>query len=349
MSRMIIERFLTLFGGLGMMLYAMSLIEFAIEKLAWPTMTRLLEKFTKNSRTGAGLGTITTAIIQSSGTITLLLIAFVGAGVMQLPNAISVVLGANVGTTITGVRVAAFGFWSFDIAKLSMLFIGIGGIGTLVTRGKHPWKELFLFIFGFGLVFLGIDMMKDSMMFITEGLNLAQYTNYSVRTFFFIGAIVTTLVQSSTTITVLTLAALTAWAISFPASVAIVIGANLGTTSTAILASLGGQTVKRQLAFSHVTYNILSCLIGMIFIHQLVWISNVWLGLANQPALSNAVLNLIFNALTSIPFIIFLPLYVKVLKRLIPDKKPSTTPTNKDVIIEKTIKQRMKAADKSVL
>lgn len=226
---------------------------------------------------GATMGTVTTAVVQSSGTITLLLIAFVGAGVMQLPNAISVILGANVGTTITGVRVAAFGFGSFDIAKLSMLFIGIGGIGTLITRGRHPWKELFLFIFGFGLVFLGIDMMKDSMMFITEGLNLAQYTDYGVRTFFIVGAIVTTLVQSSTTITVLTLAALTAGAISFPASVAIVFGANIGTTSTAILASLGGSTIKRQLAFSHVTYNVLSCIIGMIFIHQFIWIANVGL------------------------------------------------------------------------
>lgn len=349
MSRTIIERLMTLFGGLGMMLYAMSLIEFATEKLAWPTMTRLLERFTKNPRAWATMGTITTAIVQSSGTITLLLIAFVGAGVMQLPNAISVILGANIGTTITGVRVAAFGFGSFDIAKLSMLFIGVGGIGTLATRGKHPWKELFLFLFGFGLVFLGIDMMKDSMMFITEWLNLAQYTDYGVRTFFLIGAIVTTLVQSSTTITVLTLAALSAGAISFPASVAIVIGANLGTTSTAILASFGGQTVKRQLAFSHVTYNLLSCLLGMIFIHQFIWISNVWLGLANNPALSNAVLNLIFNVVTSIPFLIGLPLFVKVLKRLIPDKKVEAVTINEEVIVEKTIKESMKVTEEGVL
>lgn len=230
-----------------------------------------------------------------------------------------------------------------------MLFIGIGGIGTLATRGRHPWKELFLFLFGFGLVFLGIDMMKESMMFITEGLNLAQYTDYGVWTFFIVGAIVTTLVQSSTTITVLTLAALTAGAISFPASVAIVIGANLGTTSTAILASFGGQAVKRQLAFSHVTYNLLSCLLGMIFIHQFIWISNVGLGLASQPALSNAVLNLIFNAVTSIPFIIGLPLFVRFLKKLIPDKKSESAHISEEVIVEKTIKKSMKVAEEVVL
>ena len=162
--------------------------------------------------------------------------------------------------------------------------------------------------------------MKESVEILQQTLDIAAYADFGLPAFFVIGIIITIILQSSSAVGVITLTALSSQIIDFPASIAIVMGANIGTTFTGIIASLGGKTIKRQLAVAQVLFNVISGIIGIIFFWQYIRLTQTFLGI-QDPIMGNAVLNFIFNFTTSLAFAPFLVQFSRWIEKLIPEKE----------------------------
>ncbi len=250
-----------LIGGLGMFLYGMKIMSEGLQKIAGERMRKILAALTNNRIVGALVGLAVTAIIQSSSATTVMVVGFVNAGLLSLVQSIGVVLGANVGTTITAQLIA------FKITKFALPAIGVGVGLKLFSRNK---KYVYIgeILLGFGLLFYGLSTM--------EGAFKPLRTNAEFRDIFllvgdykllgvFIGALLTVIVQSSSATIGITLALATSGLISFEGSVALILGENIGTTITANLAAIGTNVAARRTAFSHFLFNILGVIYMLIF------------------------------------------------------------------------------------
>ena len=308
----------TFLGWLGVFLFGMYTFEHAIRILTGDTFKERLERYTHGACKSILWWTIVTGIVQSSTLVSLICIAFVGAGVMHLSNAIGMVIGANIGTTLTSVLVARLWFGKISISAFAFPIIAIGWI-SLIFLKKQRSKERAKLLIWFWLLFLGLDIMKESIEIIQETFNLAQYADRSLAIFFLIWLLLTWAIQSSSATWVITLAALSAWIISFPASIAIVMWANIGTTITPVLASLEGKPIKRQVALSQVLFNIISAIIWIILFRPLIWLVQEILWFKENLIMWNALLNLIFNTLTALLFVPFLQKFTKRIRKIIPD------------------------------
>lgn len=163
--------------------------------------------------------------------------------------------------------------------------------------------------------------MKESVEMIRDTFDISIYSSLPLIGFGILGMVFSAMMSSSGALGIITLAAVDGGIISFPASVAIMMGANIGTTWTAFLASLGGGKAKRQVAMSHVLFNVLSTIIGIVFFWQYIWISNDLLGFKDNPAMSNAVLAVIYNVNTVVLFGFFIKPFTRLILRLVPDKE----------------------------
>src|SRR5690606_29051241 len=173
--------------------------------------------------------------------------AFLGGGMMALSHSLGVMMGANLGTTVTAWMVATLGF-KLNIADLSFPFLAIGTLTYLVMEGRPVLKNIGSFLIGFGLLFLGLDFMKDTIEQVAGQLELSTFAGLGLWVFLLIGLVITALIQSSSAMIVIVLSALHGDLITLYQAVAMVIGANIGTTSTVVLASLNGTADKRRLA-----------------------------------------------------------------------------------------------------
>lgn len=229
------------------------------------------------------------------------------------------IVGANIGTTFQGIWISWLGF-SYNIQDFALPLLAVGGVMTVLS----PYKYISLIgkcLLGLGFLFLGLDFMKDNMESLGNYFNLKQYITLGPIFYFFLGTLLTVLIQTSSGLTALTLAALYSGFITFPLAVALVIGANMGTTSTAIIASIGGRVIKRQVARSHVFFNVLSSLIGALFFWQFIWFINTFLGLEKNPVMALAVFNVLFNIVTAVLFFPFMYRFVAWTQKLFPEKK----------------------------
>ncbi|HMT01670.1 MAG TPA: Na/Pi symporter [Candidatus Absconditabacterales bacterium] len=252
------------FGGLGLFLFGMFLFEETVAGLTTRSFKNLLQYSTNSLGKSLMAGTLSTMAVQSSGIITLLTIGFVGAGIIGLKSAVGIVIGSNIGTTFQGLMIALLGF-KFDIASFALPLVALGGVGHLIFSRYETIKKLFLILFGFGLLFLGLDFMNASVESFARSFDFQQFRDYGLFFFFLLGIFLSALMQSSSLANALTLSALHAGIISLPIGMAVVLGTNIGTTSTAILASLGGKSGKRQVAATHLFFNLYSSFIGFIF------------------------------------------------------------------------------------
>ena len=221
-------------AGLGIFLLAMVLLEDSLEKLAGRPFKKFLRRHTDRPVKAILSGTFVTAILQSSSVVSLMVLAFVGAGIIELKNAIGIIIGSNLGTTFTGWVVAIFGF-NFDIEEFTLPFIAFGGL-SMVFFAKR--EKLFLFgqlIIGFGFLFLGLDYMKSSIALLAENFDISPFAAYSPYLLFLVGFVLTAIIQSSSAAMVIALSALYAQIITLEAAAAMVIGNDLGTTTTVIL------------------------------------------------------------------------------------------------------------------
>ena len=242
-----------LLAGLGLFLFAMNQLEVALKKLAGKRFRRFLRYSTDKPVSSAFGGIIATAIVQSSSLIGLIVLAFVGAGIIPLVNAIGIVLGSNLGTTFTGWVVATLGF-KLNLTAFIYPLVALGGLSYGLLKGHL--RSISQIILSLALLLMGLDFMKDSVGTLTEHVDIKLLSDYPLIVYLFVGVIFTAIIQSSSATMMITLSALYAGIIPLPAAAALVIGADLGTTSTILLGSLQGLVAKRRLAMAHVLFNL---------------------------------------------------------------------------------------------
>ena len=252
--------FLRLIGSLGLFLYGMKIMSEGLQKFAGDSLRRILTAMTTNRVTGVLPGVLITALIQSSSATTVMVVSFVNAGLLTLTQSIGVIMGANIGTTVTAWLISALGF-KVDIAAFSLPLLAFGI--PLLFSGKSSRKSVGEFIFGFSFLFMGLQALKanapdlganpEMLAFVQ---NYADMGFFSIILFLFIGAILTMIVQASAATMAITLIMCANGWIDYQLGVALVLGENIGTTITANLAALTGNTQARRAALAHLAFNI---------------------------------------------------------------------------------------------
>ncbi|MDO4770434.1 Na/Pi cotransporter family protein [Porphyromonas sp.] len=252
--------FLTLIGSLGIFLYGMKIMSEGLQKIAGDKMRSILSAMTKNRLLGVFTGVLITALVQSSSATTLMVVSFVNAGLLNLAQAVTVIMGANVGTTVTAWVIALFGF-KVDIASFAIPLIALSI--PFIFSGNSTRKSWGEFIIGFAFLFIGLQFLKNNVPDLKsnpEALAFLQsYTDMgfgSVIIFLLLGTILTIIVQSSSATVAITLIMCSKGWISFDLAAAMVLGENIGTTVTANIAALGANVPARRAAIAHLIFNV---------------------------------------------------------------------------------------------
>lgn len=257
--------FLGLLGAVGLFLYGMKVMSEGLQKVAGDRLRNILGIMTRNRVTGVITGILITALIQSSSASTVMVVSFVNAGLMNLGQAMAVIFGANVGTTATTWIISAFSF-EVNISDYSILLLAIGVPMMFMKKGTY--KSMGEFLVGFCFLFMGLDLISVYVPNLQENPEmLAFVTKYtalgagSVLIFFILGIIFTMVAQSSAATFAITLIMCSQGWISFSLGCAIILGGNIGTTITPVLASLSGNLAAKRTAMGHVLFNVLGSLV----------------------------------------------------------------------------------------
>lgn len=256
--------FLSLLGSLGLFLYGMKIMSEGLQKAAGDRLRSLLSAITSNRFLGALTGLFITAMIQSSSATTVMVVSFVNAGLLNLTQAIGVIMGANIGTTATAWVISLLGF-KVEISAFTIPMMAIGI--PLIFSKKSNLNAIGEFIFGFALLFLGLEFLKNSMPDLQSSPEalafLSKYTGMgygSILIFLLIGSVLTLIVQSSSAMVAITLVMCAQGWIPFHIGAAMILGENIGTTITANLAALSANTTAKRAAFSHLLFNVFGVL-----------------------------------------------------------------------------------------
>jgi phosphate:Na+ symporter len=309
-----------LLAGIGIFLFGMYLLEESIKMLSGRAFKTFIKNYTNTRFKSILTGTFSTAVLQSSSAVTLIVIAFVGAGMMTLVNAMGVIIGSNLGTTFTSWLVATIGF-KFSIESLAMPIIAIGGLGLIFLGKTGKYANLSKLLVGFGFIFLGLDYMKVSVTGLVETIPLEYLKNQNFFVYIFAGFLITGLVQSSSAAVALVLSAVYSGMIGFPEACSMVIGVNVGTTLTVILGTFGGTTAMKRVAFSHFLFNILTAIIAALLFSVIVNLVTNSFDVANDPVTGIAIFHTIFNVLGVVVFTPFVGYIAKLIKKVYPEKK----------------------------
>ena len=253
-------------GGVGLFLFGMIWLTEGLQALAGPSLRRVLARFTNTPLSGAITGAATTAVIQSSSATTVTAVGFVSAGLLTFPQALGIIFGANIGTTMTGWLAAILGF-KLDLGQITLPLLFLGALARLF--GGVRLAQTGTVLAGFALIFLGIDVLKSSLAGLEGVLTPADFPGddpVGRLQLIAIGAVITLVTQSSSAGVATALALLGAGVIALPQAMALVIGMDVGTTGTAALATLGGSTAARRTGLSHVIYNVLTGALAFVLL-----------------------------------------------------------------------------------
>ena len=261
------EQLLLFAGGLGMFIYGMQIMSQGLENAAGNKMKSLLEVLTKNKLMGVGLGALITAVIQSSSATTVMVVGFVNAGIMNLTQAMGVIMGANIGTTITG-WIVSMGEWASFLKPSTLAPVAIAiGVVVMMVGKRRATKDIASIVVGFGLLFVGIDNMSSAM----SGLkDVPAFTDLFVKLGknpflgILVGAGVTAIIQSSSASVGILQSLAVAGLIPFNSAVYIIMGQNIGTCVTAMLSSMGAKKNAKTAALMHLLFNIIGTIIFSI-------------------------------------------------------------------------------------
>ncbi len=252
--------FLKLIGSLGLFLYGMKIMSEGLQKIAGDRLRNILTAMTTNRVTGVLTGLLITALIQSSSATTVMVVSFVNAGLLTLTQSISVIMGANIGTTVTAWVISLFGF-KVDVSMFALPLLGVAI--PLIFSKKSMRKSFGEFIFGFAFLFMGLAFLKDNVPNLAANPEMLafirNYTDmgyFSILLFLLLGTIVTIIVQSSSATMAITLVMCSMNWIPFELAAALVLGENIGTTVTANLAALAANSSARRAALAHFIFNI---------------------------------------------------------------------------------------------
>ena len=270
--------FLKLIGSLGLFLYGMKIMSEGLQKVAGDRLRSILTAMTTNRVTGVLTGVLITALIQSSSATTVMVVSFVNAGLLTLAESISVIMGANIGTTVTAWIISIFGF-KVDMAAFALPLLAIAL--PLIFSGKSNRKSVGEFIFGFSFLFMGLSYLKANAPDLNanpEMLAFVQnYTDmgfFSILLFLFIGTILTMIVQASAATMAITLIMCANGWISLELGAALVLGENIGTTINANLAALTANTQAKRAALAHFVFNVFGVIWVLIIFHPFMQMVN---------------------------------------------------------------------------
>lgn len=252
-------------AGVAIFLLGMKLIEDSLRQLTGRKFKLFLKKQTTSKLKAIGGGAVVTGILQSSSLVSLMVLAFVGAGVLSMQNALAVILGANLGTTLDSWVVATVGFKT-NIGTFAVPVIGIAGIAMAVLNKESKWYRWSMFFLGLGFLFFGLGLMKTGIEGYVKTIDIGRYSDSPAIVFFGIGFLITSLIQSSSATIAITLSALHAGAVTLFDATAIVLGAEIGTTLKLFIASLKGIAAKRRVALGNFMFNGINVLIILVFL-----------------------------------------------------------------------------------
>ncbi|MGL5352119.1 MAG: Na/Pi cotransporter family protein [Clostridium sp.] len=303
-----------LMGGLGLFIYGMKLMGDGLENAAGEGLKAILEKVTKNPLVAILVGAIVTAVIQSSSATTVMVVGFVNAGLMNLVQAAGIIMGANIGTTITAQLVA------FKLDAISPLFIFVGAFIVMFARGKKR-RDLGNIILGFGILFTGMGTMSAAMKPLTEALVFKQMLLSVGNNMFFgiaIGAVLTAVFQSSSATTGILVALATAGAIDIKLALPIIIGCNIGTCVTAMLSTIGTNKTAHKAAILHLIFNLGGTIIFIPFLMNGI-LGEIVLEISpNDVSRQIANSHTIFNLVNTAIMLPFTGIMIKIVNKIIP-------------------------------
>lgn len=286
-------------GGVGLFLLGMGLMTDGLRLAAGPALERILAYSTRTRLRGLASGALVTVAVQSSSAVTVATIGFVNAGLLSLGQALWVLFGANVGTTMTGWLVALVGM-KFEIDLFALPLIGVGMLLRLTGEGTRR-GAVGMALAGFGVLFLGIDMLKDTFSGVAADFRLPHWDGFvGVAAMVLVGILMTVLMQASAAALVIAFSAAQSGLVTLEAAAAVVIGANVGTTVTALLAAIGATPNAKRAAAAHILFNVLT---GVVALLLLPWLLAAlgWLGalleLDAAPAGRLALFHTAFNLL----------------------------------------------------
>lgn len=248
--------FMELIGGLALFLYGMQMMNSGLEAVAGSKMKQILERLTTNRYLGVLVGAAVTAVVQSSSAVTVMVVGFVNSGMMTLRQAVGVIMGANIGTTITGQLIA------LDIGALAPLITFVGVI-VIVFLKSPAWRNVGTMVAGLGLLFIGMEMMSTAMLPLRESEYFIRMMTKFSNPFLGIlaGAVFTALIQSSSASVGILQALAAGGAISFSGSVYVLFGQNIGTCITALLASVGTNRNAKRTTVIHFAFNLIGTMV----------------------------------------------------------------------------------------
>lgn len=290
-------------GGLGMFIYGMQIMAQGLENAAGNRMKNMLEVLTKNKFFGVLLGAAVTAIIQSSSATTVMVVGFVNAGIMNLTQAMGVIMGANIGTTVTGWLVSSVEWAKFlSPATLAPIAVMLGVI-IMMTGKRHSTKDISSIVIGFGLLFVGISTMSTAVSPLQESEGLRSlFVNLGGNPLLgiLVGALVTAIIQSSSASVGILQSLASAGLVPFGAAIYIIMGQNIGTCVTAILSAMGAKKNAKTAALMHLLFNIIGTIIFSIVVISYMTIARpVWAdGVITQTQIS--MVHTIFNIVTTV-------------------------------------------------
>ena len=311
-----LEMIFGLVGGLAVFIFGMQAIASGLQQVAGKKMRSILEKLTTIPVLGVLLGALVTAIVQSSSLTTVMVVGFVNAGLMTLKQAVSVIMGANIGTTITGQII------SFNITKYSLPIIAVGFAVYFFAKNKNT-KNVGNVIFSFGFLLLGLTLMSSSMSPLAESEAfhnaIILFQDYRIVGLL-IGIGITAIIQSSSASMGILIALATQGLIPLEAALPVLLGFNIGTCVTALLASIGTKLTARRAAFAHVIFNIIgSC----IFLLILPWFEDFVLMISPADSIPRQIANAhtIFNISNTIIFLPLINIFTAFIIKIIPGEE----------------------------
>ena len=310
-------------GGIGLFLLGMILMTDGLKALAGDSLRGVLFRFTKTKFSAVTTGALLTALVQSSSATTLATIGFVSAGLLTFSSAVGVMLGANLGTTSTGWLVGLLGL-KLSLGDILLPFIGLGALARLIGQGKVAQAGSALA--GFGVIFVGIDILQDGMQGMAEHIQLdsfAQSGLFSRVILVLIGAAMTIIMQSSSAAVATTLTALSTNTIDLTQAAALVVGQNMGTTVTAGIAAIGASAAAKRTAAVHIFFNLGT---GVITFFILPWLvagievvaEHLW---HNDDTLTLAAFHTVFNLMGLLIFLPFTHKLAALAERIIPERR----------------------------
>lgn len=323
-------------GGLGLFLLGMVILTTGLKELAGDTIRRMIARFTTSLPSGIATGAVVTAILQSSSATTVTAVGFAGAGLLTLSQSLGIVFGANLGTTITGWIVAVFGF-QFKLGLLAYPLVLFGVILNLFARKRIAAAGLALA--GFGVIFIGIDSLQGGMAGLANGVtpqSFPQDTWGGRLLLILIGVGITLVTQSSSAGVAMALTAVSTGTISLAQAGALVIGFDVGTTFTALMASLGGSVAARRTGFAHVFYNVVTAFGAYFLLPVYIWVWNDYLNQTQElsPEIALVAFHSLFNFLGVVLIIPFTGQFARLITRMIPEAVNDQTERLEESLIQ---------------